>query len=606
MPTEGREQFEPTKEKWGITPTEGAQDIQTGTEEPKTEKLIEPQTLRYIEKVSGIMRRHEEGPEGEEINRRELYKQVKPWENGLELSDNVREVVREFVAQKIPALKEIHPLSELPDQELLNALSNGWFEEVGEQVEGQRREVLLAVAAHVAKRIETDIYKKIFENTSEENLAKLGLDGDLANLAVKVLDTSVKANPLFIRFMAYSYLSGEPPEQAEPTALFLPHDEQGHTIVEMFPHETQFLAKRFASIAGDSERWIGKPGADIFKKYLESLGQLYQETNQEKAIARQEEVKNLYGELISSDFPILITPATEGYYKEPYLDPELKISLATPEAKKEEESFKQAQKAMAESLRELGVNQFAQSMQEQDIRSTVVVGGYGVNLTFNAVAQEKPAILMYLNEQMRAYDRNFPELMNIIQNTEFEFSKLGADEKRNLMEKISRMNTMLHEFSHGIYPDGSEEAERLGRKPLTVIDEVKADISYRPLIPSIIEKGGLDGTKEQWAAGMVTSSLQMLKDHSEGDEYYHAAVYTLNDLFEQGIVNFEDDKVVIKDFDAFYQSQKNSAGEVISLFENQEMSEGKAASWIKERCAPNEKLEQVIKFVKGEEEGSSN
>ncbi|MEK7501149.1 MAG: hypothetical protein AAB642_03430, partial [Patescibacteria group bacterium] len=64
MPTEGREQFEPTKEKWGITPTEGAQDIQTGTEEPKTEKLIEPQTLRYIEKVSGIMRRHEEGPEG--------------------------------------------------------------------------------------------------------------------------------------------------------------------------------------------------------------------------------------------------------------------------------------------------------------------------------------------------------------------------------------------------------------------------------------------------------------------------------------------------------------------------------------------------------------
>lgn len=600
MPIEGREQFEPFKEELGIAPAESDQSLQTGTEEPKIERLIEPEKLRYIEKVSGIMRRHEEGPEGEEINRRELYKQVKPWENGLELSDNIREVVRDFVAQKIPVLKEIYPLSELPDKELLNALANGWFEEIGEQVEGQRREVLLAVAAHIAKRIETDVYKKVFENASPEDLEKLGLDNDLKDLAIKVLDTSMKANPLFVRFMAYSYLSGEPPEQAEPTTLFLPTDEQGHTIVEMFPHETQFLAKRFAGIASDSEKWINKPGADIFKKYLEALGQLYQETDQEKAAARQEEIQNLYGELISSDFPILITPATEGYYKEPYLDPELKISLATPEAKKEEDSFKQAQKAMAESLKELGVSQFAQSMREQDIRSTVVIGGYGVNLTFNAVAQEKPAILMYLNEQIRAYDNNFPELMGVIQNTDFEFNKLNDDERKNLMEKMSRMNTMLHEFSHSIYPDESKEAERLGRKPLTVIDEVKADISYRPLIPLIIEKGGLEGTKEQWAAGMITSSLQMLKDHSEGDEYYYAAVYTLNDLFEQRIVDFENNKIVIKDFDAFYQNQKQSAQEVISLFENSDMTEKKAGKWVEKKCTPDEKLERVIMFIKGE------
>ncbi len=575
------------------------QEKQIETEKPKTEKLIEPEKLRYIEKVSWIMRRHEEGPEGEEVNRRELWKQVKPWESGLELSDNIREVVRNFVARKIPALKEVHPLSELPDKEILNALTNSWFEEVGE-VEGQRREVLLAVAAHVAKKIETDIYKKIFESASPEDLVKLGLDSDLRSLAIKVLDASVEANPLFIRFMAFSHLSGNPPEQATSTSLFLPRDKQGHTIVEMFPHETQFLAKHFNAITQEEGAWIDKPGADVFKKYLEAMSLLYQEFDSEKAATRQEEVKNLYAELISSGFPLLITPATEGYYKEPYLDPELKISIKTPEAKKEETMFKQAQKAMAESLEELGVGQFSQSMQEQEIRSTVAVGCYGVNLTFNAVAQEKPAILLYFNEQMRAYDRDFPKFMEIVQNTELEFSKLKPEERIDLMQRMSRMNTMLHEFSHSIYPEDSKEAERLGRKPLTIIDETKADMGYRPLVPAIIEKGGLKGTKEQWAVGMVTSSLQVLRDQPEEDPYFYAAVYTLNDLFEQGILDFVNNMVVIKDFEAFYKSQKSSAQEIIGLYQNPDMTERKSSAWIKDKCEPNDKLRRVISFIKGE------
>ena len=569
--------------------------------EIKEERLIssEPK-LRYIDKAFTLMREAEEDPEtGEKTPWLDLYKNVKPYENALELSDNIRATVRDFVEKKILKLKEDIPtIKELPDKNLLEALTNNWFEELGEKIKGERREVLLTVMAHIVKRIEMVAYRKTLENATEEDLRKIGIDPKLKNLLAQILDTSITADPLFVRFMAYSQLTPSPSEESSSVTLERPKDKKQHTLSSLFPHEAKFLANRFEVISKDDENWIDQPGGSIFKEYLRALSAFYQESDSVKAPERQKTVEDLYEKLISSGFPILITPATEGYYKEPYFDPELKVSIVTLESMKEEALFGQAQKAMADSLDVLNVSRFRDDMESQKVRSTIVIGGYGVNLIFNAVAQEKPAILLYLNEQMRSYDRNFPNFVRSIENADTEFENLIPEEKIKFLERMSRTDTILHEFGHSVYPDGSEEARRLGRRPLTIIDEVKAEIIYHPLIPSIIEKGGLDGTKEQWAIATLASSLQILKDQPPGDPYYHAAIYSLNALFENGAVVFEEGKFRVIDFEAFYEVQKLAAEELLNIYRDKKMTERKTWNWIKKKCNPNKQVKLVEEFIK--------
>src|SRR3989344_3229801 len=133
-----------------------------------------------------------------DVSWKELWQGVKPFENGLEFSDNVREVIRMWVSKKVPALKEsVSRLEDLPE----DALGQNWFEalddeEKGFEVSGQRREVLLTVMAGVVSRIETYTVKNIIEHASQKDLEKLGLTEDLRGLTLDVLDASIKTNPL--------------------------------------------------------------------------------------------------------------------------------------------------------------------------------------------------------------------------------------------------------------------------------------------------------------------------------------------------------------------------------------------------------------------------
>jgi predicted house-cleaning noncanonical NTP pyrophosphatase (MazG superfamily) len=133
----------------------------------REEKLIpgEPH-LRDIEKVLTLLE-SEKTPEGDKFNWKDVYKSVEPGGSMGELTENARGAVRRYVAEKIPELKKRIPsVEDLGDEELLDALTNNWFEEIGE-VGGQRREVLLSVAAHVVKRIETFVIRKVLEEADE-------------------------------------------------------------------------------------------------------------------------------------------------------------------------------------------------------------------------------------------------------------------------------------------------------------------------------------------------------------------------------------------------------------------------------------------------------
>ena len=552
--------------------------------------------LRYLDRVFDILRSPEKDVLGGETNWRGLSEKVKPFKTGLEFTDNIREAVMEFVSQKIPRLKEgIPSFKNLKDKDVLEAISHNWFETVGEEVGGKRKEVLLATAAHVVRRIENNIYKKLLRQMQPADLEKLGLDASTRDLLVEVLDASIKADPMYIRFMAYSQLSPEPPEEAGNVTFSLPKRKTQYTAASLFPHEAQFLAGRFAKIAENHEKWSNKSGGEIFKKYLEALSAFYAERNPDKAPKLQENVLDIYKDLLNSDFPIFITPTTEGYYKEPYFDPELKVSVVTPDARKEEASWLRAQEAMSSSLQALDADKFSENMKSQPVRSMLVFGGFGSNIIFNAVAQEKPAILIFLNEQMRAYDREFSNFVfGRIKNAPEIFGEPLSAEKRLLLEKILRTDTVLHELAHSIHPDDSPEAKRLGRKPLTILDEVKAEICYRPLVPEIIEKNGLDGKKEEWAVGMLASSLFVAEGNPKGDPYYYAAAYCLNNLFERGAVELEGKKLIIKNFDLYYAAQKEAAEALLAVYRDPSMTQAKAAKWIKRVCEPNKKVQAAL------------
>ena len=571
-------------------------------EEETTEmerRIIEPQPkLRHILRTLDLLHSPEQEG-GAKKHWTELYKEVPPYENALELSDNVRETVRTYIAEKIPKLKERVPsIADLKDKPMLEALVDNWFESIRE-VEGQRREVLMAMMAHVVNRIESTAYRNILKSASENDLHKLGIDRASRDLTVALLKASEAADPLFIRFLAYTQLSGEPPEEAGPVKLFLDNDPNPHTFAELFPHETSYLERNLQRIAETSHAWEDKPGGGIFKQYVETLSRFYATKNTQTAEEHFDTLQKQYAELVTSDFPILVTPPTEGYYKEPYIDPEMRISIATKDSMEEEESFRRVQASMTESLGILGLERFEEDTRQQPLRSVTTLGSFGVNLVFKAVAQEKPAIVLYRNEQIHQYDREFPEFLEeMVSNTDAVFAGLPLEERKELMERMSRLNTIMHEFGHASLPDDSSEAKRLGRKPLTKIDEVKADIVYRPLIPSMIEKGVLEGTKDQWAVASLGSALQDLRSHPAGDPYYHTAVYSLNDCLEREVVRFENDKLTITDTEAYYEVLKNAALELIQLYENPSTTETKATHWIRERCQPNEKLAQVETFLK--------
>jgi len=568
---------------------------------PQTENFIlERPHLRYIKKTLSLLE-SDIGPDGEKINWKNLYEKVGSWDSALELSDQIREAVREYLLSKFPKIKDKIPsIADLPDPQMLNALSNGWFEELGEEVGGTRREVLLAVLAHITKRIETRIYKKILEESREDDLKKLGLSLNTRQLAIDCLDASVKSNPLFIRFLAYSQLSPKPFHGAPPAAP-MGQDGMPHRFAELFPHETKFIAKKFGEIIKSDEQWKGEHGAEEFKEYVTILEKYFSGTDIGEALEVdgeisevEKKIKNAYSKVISSDFPIIIPPPLGGYYKPPYFDPELRVSIRTPESIAEEKRFLPLQKSLADKLGLLGVGQFANDMRAKPIRSVISIGEYGANLTFTAAAEADKEIVLFLNDQIRHFDRNLKKFFPLLEISEQAFGNI-SDQR---IQEMSREDTMLHEFSHSVYHGDTEEAKKLGPEAESFIAEISAESIHRGLAKELIDSGEIEYTPEQYTVVTICMPLQVLERADPEDEYYKAAVFVLNGLFENGIAEFDGSHVAVKDHAAFFEYLKSNAKEIISLYKDPEMTQQKAKNWLSKKCKAGSRLQELIGYIK--------
>lgn len=103
------------------------------TEDVKEKSTLAGPQLSYIKETLEFLRPIE-NEMGEEINWKDLYKEVKPWNTALELTDNIREVVREYVAKKVPDFREKVPsvdaIEDITDTKLVDSLANNWSDEI--------------------------------------------------------------------------------------------------------------------------------------------------------------------------------------------------------------------------------------------------------------------------------------------------------------------------------------------------------------------------------------------------------------------------------------------------------------------------------------------
>lgn len=567
--------------------------------------------LRYIDRVRRALTEPVIEKDGATTSWLELDKKVKPYNNPLEFSEHVHDAVYKFIRQKIPSFKERVPAfngikvegkrTKIKNQALLEALVHNWFDEEVAP-EGQRREVLLAVAAHVVERIETRTQKELLKHATPEQLKSLGLNPGLRNILVETMDVAEANDPFFLRFLAYSRLTDDTEPGTLDTALFLPDDKTAYTTATLFPKESKRMARGFRKIAQQRQNWQGmegnEQGADAFAQYLNALSDFYEETDPQKAKVLEDQVLNThFRQLYLTNFPILIIPPNEPSIKEPYYDPEMRVCLAYVN-KEDQERYQRAKTAMARSLYIIGQEKFQKSMESAQVKDVVVLGNFGTSLVFNAAAQEKPYPLatLFLNEQRLAYDKAFPDFLLKWVDTHGQFSTKFTKDERKLVEFMSRMNTVLHEYSHFIHPDSDELRAKFGDEQLAKIDEVKAEIAYRGVLAHIVANEGLDGTREQWDLAMLASELQILRDDDGSDDAYNIACrYVLNPLFREGVVVFNEEtkKYSITDYRRYEEIMRETTMNPLALYENLDTTPAKAAAWLKTAEKTNELVEEA-------------
>jgi hypothetical protein len=547
--------------------------------------------LNHIYKTLGLLDGYTEW-------KKSLPEKIGPWENSLDLFNNVQRAVMEQAQDKVLGFRDKIPaLSGVSDQDIVDTIVNNWPETLDNkfpQIKEQRERILLDIAAHVVKHIETAAYQEVISKADEDELGKLGLNPELRDVATKVLDASMRADNLFIRFLAFSQLSPDLPKSTSRAKIYASRqDEERHTINELFPRDTQYLAKKFKEIADTNIDWENMPGGETFKEYLLALSDSYQESDVSEIRKKYIKVHQLYKESILTDFPILIIPTEyEWAYEIPgYHDPEIRIALRSPECVEKEKQLLPSQRVISEQLEKMGYPELAKNIIKKKIRVVNTIGDYGVNLQMKTTAQAgEQVIILYLGEQRKLQE-------NLKKDKNF---RIGNTAEPYSLEK-SFLLTAFHEFCH-FHKSTDPAVKRFGDGEGINIEEVKAEQFYRQFLPELINRGAIEGTEEEWASAALENSLEELMDKAKNDEYYLAATYTLNKLLEEGIVDFDlkTGIATIKNVARFFELNKELSKKVLRLYEDKGMTPEKADKWINDNCTTNKHTSRVSRFLKKE------
>jgi len=397
------------------------------------------------------------------------------------------------------------------------------------------------------------------------------------------------------------------------TALFMPEGKGPYDLATLFPKESASLARGFDRIISESSGWQNTPGSDAFIKHLQALADLHR-SNADGSLPsiadREDAVRESYNALLESGFPIIVTPQMDPGEKPPYIDPEIKVSLKLPKDSAEEKQIDIVKDQMAQALGELGddVAGFANDLKNLSVHRVVTVGAFGSDLVLRSVAQEEGSMILYIDEQERAYGQELAgEIQKYIQTQDIggeDIIDFSHPETQAFLSNWSMLETAMHESDHAIYPRESDVSQRMGPDAAVTIDEVKADTVYRALIPHILDLEVAQGKitaehaalqKKQWAITTTGTMMQSLEQGVESN-YYKANIHLLNALLvPQGTtppaLELHEGKLRITNVDAFYTTMYSQATDILTLYREKP---DEAKKWIETNCTASEKSQEVL------------
>ncbi len=262
------------------------------------------------------------------------------WTDSLDFFNRVESAVKEHLKDKVINFKNAVPsLVSVPEGDVFDAIVNNWPEALP-RIRGKRSEILICVAAHVANFVKIGAYKAALISADEVGLGRLGLAADLRRVLVKLLNACLRADNLFIRFLAFSHCpSGLPKGKtleemgASAGVFYSPEDGQKHTINALFPKETQYLARHLKEIAGAIDQ-TRNPELRLLQGLLIALGKAYSQSDIREIESEYMRVNKSFTSLMKSRSPLYIIPSgyfEGGYEKCPYHDPEIRIGLSSPQ-----------------------------------------------------------------------------------------------------------------------------------------------------------------------------------------------------------------------------------------------------------------------------------
>jgi hypothetical protein len=530
-----------------------------------------------------------------------LKQNSRGWKNSSELFNLVQKVVAEYVTEKIVEFgKTVPALRNLSRTDLVDAILNNWPEALP-GIQGQRREVLICVAAHVVRHLETSTYQKVILGASKKDLLNLRLNVPLREILVRTLSASIRADLLLIRYLAFfNSIRGYPSCDrllglgASSSRYYLPKNKELHTLNSLFPRDTEFISRKFLEISDSSVNWSALPGGVIFRRYLRALSAAYKEKDINNVDRCYKNVSIGFAELARSQFPILLVPPAYyegGYERPPYHDPEFRVGISSAECSRIERNATYLQNAMGSLLKKKGYEDLFNILHVRTVRVINSIGDYGINLKSKSVGQSgKSVIVAYLSEHTKAYQE-------MRRGKAFSVDGIRAD-KRIIM---SFLGSLLHEFCH-LHIDGTAPyILRFGQEAAGIIQEAEAEQLSRWLILKLVDTGQLEGTRSQWAAILVEMSLlEMLDKSREGDpEYFYSSSFVLNRSFNEGVIKYHKGKrrITISDINAFCHIHEEQAKEVLALFKDEALTSTKTRNWIRNRCEPNKFLYDCLKDI---------
>lgn len=384
--------------------------------------------------------------------------------------------------------------------------------------------------------------------------------------------------------------------------------------IEVFPYELPQIAKRFETLAGETERLLKqKELPDEYQalpQYLRKLAEVYgsREVDPAKLDSLWTNLTKDLATTVKSGCPIMILPQREGNVARDAnkVDIEVRFGLRTPETKKIETAFDDYQ-AIAQELLDQNKDQLAEPYKIPKVVPNFQPFAFGPNDFWLTRGQEgRDIILTHTNPVIEvALAKEIPYLEKILGEK--------IDSKSYAQGAITE--TALHETSHAIFSIEDDNIhKRLGvgteiNTEAQMLDELKAETVAMKLISERIKRSP-QPINETEIANHFYAKLGTVCDYLvnkspnelSGMQYYYSGIAEIAELLKQGVLQEKDGKYEVTDPQKGIEVLGNIGTEILEkIYTNPETKPENVKNYINQiiKEESSEAMQKFLQTLKG-------